>query len=98
MSSITLHRCTIERKTGKTMYDNIVDDAQALGDTNLSAHELNVTFFRSKPDFSGNIYYENADGTPFVASFIAEVGSQAQGTWMAVYPKTSPPVNKLAST
>ncbi|KAJ7447025.1 hypothetical protein FB451DRAFT_1412084 [Mycena latifolia] len=91
MSSITLRRCTIERKSGKTMYDGIVDEAKALGDTNLCAHELDATFIRAKPDFSGNIYYENFDGTPFVASFIAEIGSQAQGTWMAAYPKNSPP-------
>ncbi|KAJ6622199.1 hypothetical protein B0H10DRAFT_2214559 [Mycena sp. CBHHK59/15] len=80
------------------MYDGIFDDAQALGDTNLCAHEFDTTFFRAKPDFSGNIYYENPGGTSFVASFIAEVGSQAQGTWMAAYPKNSPPANKLPYT
>ncbi|KAJ7448419.1 hypothetical protein FB451DRAFT_1243090 [Mycena latifolia] len=98
MSSITLRRCTIERKSGKTMYDGIVDEPKALGDTNLCAHELDATFIRAKPDFSGNIYYENFDGTPFVASFIAEIGSQAQGTWMAAYPKNSPPASKLPYT
>ncbi|KAJ6606903.1 hypothetical protein B0H10DRAFT_2439874 [Mycena sp. CBHHK59/15] len=65
MSSITLRRSTVERKSGKTMYDGFVDEAKALGDTNLSAHEIDGTFMRAKPDPKGNIYYENLDGTPF---------------------------------
>ncbi|KAJ6598804.1 hypothetical protein B0H10DRAFT_2231401 [Mycena sp. CBHHK59/15] len=96
MSSITLRRSTVERKSGKTMYDGFVDEAKALGDTNLSAHEIDGTFMRAKPDPKGNIYYENLDGTPFVASFIAEIGSAEQGTWMAAYPK-NPPYNLASS-
>ncbi|KAJ7765890.1 hypothetical protein DFH07DRAFT_1014444 [Mycena maculata] len=95
MSSITLRRCTVDRKTGKTMYDVLVEEAQALGDSSLSAHGIDTTFFRANPDNKGNIFYQKVDGTPFVASFIAEVGSEAQGTWMAVYPKKSPPAHKL---
>lgn len=98
MSSITLRRCTVDRKTGKTMYDRVVEEGQALGDTNLGAHEIDVTFRRAKPTSRGNIYYDKLDGTPFVASFIAEIGSEAQGTWMAAYPKKSPPLYQLAST
>ncbi|KAJ7480951.1 hypothetical protein FB451DRAFT_1365268 [Mycena latifolia] len=42
-----------------------------------------------------NIYYEKPDGTPFMASFIAKIGSTAQGTWMAAYPKIRPSLPKL---
>ncbi|KAJ7833537.1 hypothetical protein B0H14DRAFT_3462676 [Mycena olivaceomarginata] len=58
--------------------------------TRQSVHELNHTFFPSQPDTKGNIYYEKPDGTRFVANFIAEIGSEAQGTWMAAYPKKTP--------
>ncbi|KAJ6579456.1 hypothetical protein B0H10DRAFT_2198681 [Mycena sp. CBHHK59/15] len=95
MPSIHTRRCTIDRRTDKTMYDTVVEEAQAMGDTNLGAHEINSTFFPAKPDQKGNIYYQKADGTPFVATFIAEIGSEAQGTWMAAYPKNTPPAFKL---
>ncbi|KAJ6600086.1 hypothetical protein B0H10DRAFT_1958891 [Mycena sp. CBHHK59/15] len=42
------------------MYDTFVEEAQA-------AHDINSTFFPAKPDQKGNIYYQKADGTPFVA-------------------------------
>lgn len=45
----------------------------------------------------GNIYYEKSDGTPPTASPVAEIGSDAQGTWLAVYLKKTPPLYKLAS-
>jgi hypothetical protein len=77
------------------MYDVVAEDALALGDFNLSSHEIDVTFFRSEPDSKGNIHYETPDATDFVASFIAEIGSQDQGTWMAAYPKKPPPAFKL---
>ncbi|KAJ7120760.1 hypothetical protein C8R43DRAFT_79896 [Mycena crocata] len=95
MSSITLRRCTVDRKTGKSLYDGWVEEARALGESNLGAHEIDSTFFRADPDPKGNIFYRKADGTPFVANFFAEIGSEAQGTWMAAYPKKSPPANKL---
>ncbi|KAJ6612629.1 hypothetical protein B0H10DRAFT_2192374 [Mycena sp. CBHHK59/15] len=98
MSSITLRRCTVDRKTGKTMYDVLAEEAQALGDSNLGAHEIDSTFFRASPDPKGNIFYQKSDGTPFVASFIAEIGSEGRGTWMAAYYKKSPPAHKLAMT
>ncbi|KAJ7036465.1 hypothetical protein C8F04DRAFT_1181470 [Mycena alexandri] len=90
MSSITLRRCTVDRKTGKTLYDRIVEEAQAMGETYLSAHEIDVSFFRATPNAKGNIYYQKADGTPFVANFIAEIGSEAQGTCMEGYPRKLP--------
>ncbi|KAJ7513266.1 hypothetical protein B0H11DRAFT_20181 [Mycena galericulata] len=98
MSSLTIRRCTINNKTGKTMYDGFVEEAEALGDTSLAAHEFDRTFFRAEPDYKGNIYYEKSDGTPFMASFIAEIGSDAQGTWLAAYPKKTPPLYKLPFT
>ncbi|KAJ7092166.1 hypothetical protein C8R44DRAFT_990312 [Mycena epipterygia] len=94
MPSALTRRCTIDRRTEKTMYDTFVEEAQALGDTNLGTHEINRTFLPTPPD-KGNIYYENIDGAPFVATFIAEIGSEAQGTWMAAYPKIPPPDFKL---
>ncbi|KAJ7743419.1 hypothetical protein B0H14DRAFT_2987487, partial [Mycena olivaceomarginata] len=42
-----------------------------------------------------NIFYQKNDGATFTASFIAENGSEEQGTWMAAYPKKSPPAHKL---
>ncbi|KAJ7508074.1 hypothetical protein B0H11DRAFT_2185139 [Mycena galericulata] len=96
MSSITLRRCTIDRKTGKTFYDRIVEEAQAMGETYLSAHNIDASFFRTHPNAKGNIYYQKADGTPFVATFITEIGSEAQGTCMEGYPKKLPSY-KLAS-
>ncbi|KAJ7501305.1 hypothetical protein B0H11DRAFT_2224657 [Mycena galericulata] len=80
-----------------TMYDGFVEEAEALGDTSLAAHEIDRTFFRTEPDYKGNIYYEKSDGTPFMASFVAEIGSDAQGTWLAAYPKKTPPFYKLAT-
>ncbi|KAJ6605033.1 hypothetical protein B0H10DRAFT_2229244 [Mycena sp. CBHHK59/15] len=97
MNSLTVRRCTVNNKTGKTMYNGFVEEAEALGDTSLAAHEIDRTFFRAEPGYKGNIYYEKSDGTPFMASFIAEIGSDAQGTWLAAYPKKTPPFYKLAS-
>ncbi|KAJ7369194.1 hypothetical protein DFH08DRAFT_984157 [Mycena albidolilacea] len=72
MSSITLRRCVVDRDTNKTMYDRVLEDVEALGDTILSKHEIDKTFFRAKPDFKGNIYYEKSGGKSFRAHFIAE--------------------------
>lgn len=47
MSSLPIRRCTVNNKTGKTLYDGCVKDVEALGDTNLAAHELDRTFFRA---------------------------------------------------
>ncbi|KAF8214532.1 hypothetical protein K438DRAFT_1749635 [Mycena galopus ATCC 62051] len=95
MPSLLTRRCTMDRKTEKTMYDTFVEEGQALGDTTLGAHKFNRTFFPAQPDSKGNIYYEKPDGTRFVANFIAEIGSEAQGTWMAAYPKKAPPASNL---
>ncbi|KAF8178356.1 hypothetical protein K438DRAFT_1938778 [Mycena galopus ATCC 62051] len=46
------------------MYDGFVEEAEALGDTCLAAHEIDRTFFRTEPDYKGNIHYEKSDGTP----------------------------------
>ncbi|KAJ6609985.1 hypothetical protein B0H10DRAFT_2225413 [Mycena sp. CBHHK59/15] len=81
MSSITLRRCTIERKTGKTMYDGIFDDAQALG-TNLCAMNSTRPSFEPSPTSVETSTMRTPTGTSF-------------GTWMAAYPKNSPPANKL---
>lgn len=96
MSSITLRRSVVDRDTNKTMYDRVLEDVEALGDTILSKHEIDKTFFRAKPDFKGNIYYEKSGGKSFRAHFIAEVGSIEQGTWTAAHPKNLPPAHKLA--
>ncbi|KAJ7790320.1 hypothetical protein B0H14DRAFT_3161467 [Mycena olivaceomarginata] len=45
-----------------------------MGDAILSAHEIDVSFFRDKPNARGNIYYHTSEGTPFLANFIAEIG------------------------
>ncbi|KAJ7732244.1 hypothetical protein DFH07DRAFT_990955 [Mycena maculata] len=63
MSSITLRRCAVDRKTGKTLYTRIVSEAQAMRETYLSAHEIDISFFRTNPNAKGNIYYQKADGT-----------------------------------
>ncbi|KAJ6589763.1 hypothetical protein B0H19DRAFT_1104650 [Mycena capillaripes] len=98
MSSITLRRCTVAQKTGKTFYDRVVEDGNAMGEFNLSSHEFGVTFFRDEPNGKGNIYYHRSEDTPFSVNFIAEIGSEAQGTWMASYPKKTPPHWKLPYT
>jgi hypothetical protein len=36
------------------------------------------------------LYYEKADGTPFVASLVAEIASQEQGTYLSACPKSLP--------
>lgn len=77
------------------MYDRFLEEAQAMGDAILSAHEIDVSFFRDKPNARGNIYYHTSEGTPFLANFIAEIGSEAQGTWMALSHKKKPPPYKL---
>ncbi|KAJ6576325.1 hypothetical protein B0H10DRAFT_2199104 [Mycena sp. CBHHK59/15] len=64
--------------------------------TYLSAHNIDASFFHTQPNAKGNIYYQKADGTPFVANFIAEIGSEAQGTCMEGYPRKLPSY-KLAS-
>ncbi|KAF7355816.1 ATP-dependent DNA helicase [Mycena venus] len=98
MSSITLRRCSVDRKSGKTMYDRFLEEAQAMGNAILSVHEIDVSFFRDMPNSRGNIYYHTSEGTPFLTNFIAEIGSEAQGTWMASYPKKTPPPYKLPYT
>ncbi|KAJ7775926.1 hypothetical protein DFH07DRAFT_951830 [Mycena maculata] len=81
-------------KTGKTMYDVLVEDAQALGASNLSTHEIDSTFFRGCPDPKGNVFYQKSDGTPFVASFIAEIGSEGRGLgWPRIRRSLLPPIN-----
>ncbi|KAJ6565865.1 hypothetical protein DFH09DRAFT_1278510 [Mycena vulgaris] len=45
--------------------DRFVEEAQALGDTNLCAHEIDTPFFRAKPTHKGNVYYEKFGGIPF---------------------------------
>jgi hypothetical protein len=72
------------------MYDSFMQELGALGSTDLAAHELDSTFFRADPDYRGNIYFQTKEGTPFLANFIAEVGSQDQGTWLAPYPMKTP--------
>ncbi|KAJ7817262.1 hypothetical protein B0H14DRAFT_3877542 [Mycena olivaceomarginata] len=72
MSSITLRHCVVDPDTNKTMYDQVLEDFKALGDTILSKHEIDKMFFRAKPDFKGNIYYEKPGGKSFRAHFIAE--------------------------
>ncbi|KAJ7879734.1 hypothetical protein B0H14DRAFT_3771460 [Mycena olivaceomarginata] len=47
------------------MYDRFLEEAQAMGDAILSAHEIDVSFFRDKPNARGNIYYHTSEGTPF---------------------------------
>ncbi|KAJ7875911.1 hypothetical protein B0H14DRAFT_3546211 [Mycena olivaceomarginata] len=78
------------------MYGVWAEKARALGDSNLGAHEIDSTFFRASPDPKGNIFYQKSDGTPFVATFVAEIRSEAQGTWMAVHPKKFPPTRRLS--
>jgi hypothetical protein len=98
LSSITLRRCVVDRKVGKTQYDSWVEEVRALGDCDLGANEIDSTFFRMDPDPKGNIFYQKNDGATFTASFIAEIGSEEQGTWMAAYPKKSPPAHKLVGS
>ncbi|KAJ6550723.1 hypothetical protein B0H10DRAFT_1968777 [Mycena sp. CBHHK59/15] len=56
MSSITLRRCTIDWKTGKTLYARIIEEAQAMGETYLSAHNIDVSFFCTDPNAKGRWY------------------------------------------
>ncbi|KAJ7842469.1 hypothetical protein B0H14DRAFT_3691970 [Mycena olivaceomarginata] len=95
MPSLLTRRCVMDNKTHKNMYDTIVEEAEAMGGTNLANHIFGETFFRSEPDFNGNIYYEKSDGNPLVVNFIGEIGSPAQGTHMAASPKNHPPASKL---
>lgn len=95
MSSVTLRRCTVIGKTGKTLYDGVLAQAEAHPQFQLANNALGETFFPSNPDRRGNLYYEKADGTPFVANFVAEIGSQEEGTHLAAYPKSLPPPSKL---
>ncbi|KAJ7325404.1 hypothetical protein DFH08DRAFT_1028164 [Mycena albidolilacea] len=73
MSSITHCHCVVNHDTNKTMYDWVLEDFKALSDTILSKHEIDKTFFRVKPDFKGNIYYEKSGRKSFRAHFIAEL-------------------------
>ncbi|KAF8146355.1 hypothetical protein K438DRAFT_2028304 [Mycena galopus ATCC 62051] len=95
MSSVALRRCTVVGKTVKTLYDGVLAQADAHPQFQLANNALGDTFFPSKPDRRGNIYYEKADGTPFVANFVTEIGSQEQGTHLAAHPKSLPPPSKL---
>ncbi|KAF7372673.1 ATP-dependent DNA helicase [Mycena venus] len=98
MSSITLRRCVVDKKTNKTAYDGYADEAVALGDTALSGQVFGKTFEPTKPDSRGNIRFAKLDGAPFRASFIAEIGSLEQGTWLSAQPKNLPPAHKLPFT
>ncbi|KAJ7694961.1 hypothetical protein B0H14DRAFT_3659613 [Mycena olivaceomarginata] len=94
MTSVALRRCSGSPKS-KSLYDNIVDEAETQRDSHPAAHALDQTFFRSPPDYKGNINFQKADATPFMANFVAEIGTQEQGTWLAAYPKNPPPAYKL---
>ncbi|KAJ7931851.1 hypothetical protein B0H13DRAFT_2308239 [Mycena leptocephala] len=77
MSSVTLRRCSGSSKS-KSLYDTIVEEAEAQRDSHLASHALDQTFFRSRPDYRGDINLQKADATPFIANFIAEIGTQEQ--------------------
>ncbi|KAJ7687340.1 hypothetical protein B0H14DRAFT_3907374 [Mycena olivaceomarginata] len=98
MSSVTLRRCAVIGKSNKTLYDGVLAQAEAHHKLQLANHTLSETFFPSKPDRRGNLYYEKADGTPFVASLVAEIASQEQGTYLSACPKSLPPPSKLPMT
>ncbi|KAJ7920967.1 hypothetical protein B0H13DRAFT_2318870 [Mycena leptocephala] len=62
MSSLTVRPWATNSKTGKTLYDGFVEEVEALGDTDLGAHEIDVTSFPAAPDWRGNVYFAKADG------------------------------------
>lgn len=90
-----LLRRTKRNRHNHTVYDTIAAKIDTMGDSNLSAHEIDVTFTRTT-DRQGNTRYARIDNeAPFTANLICEIGSQDEGTWMAAYPKKHPPQYKL---
>ncbi|KAJ7718886.1 hypothetical protein B0H14DRAFT_2643154 [Mycena olivaceomarginata] len=94
-TSFDLELSENDESRGETADGSGTQDTPSIGALSLyhsaSTHEIDSTFFRASPDPKGNIFYPKSDGTPFVTNFVAEIGSEAQGTWMAAYPKKSPP-------
>ncbi|KAJ7933678.1 hypothetical protein B0H13DRAFT_1855921 [Mycena leptocephala] len=67
----------------------------SIGSYHRNESNLFETPLTAIPNARGNIYNHTSEGTPFSANFIAEIGPEAQGTWMASYQKKTPPPYKL---
>ncbi|KAJ7083137.1 hypothetical protein B0H15DRAFT_952155 [Mycena belliarum] len=86
--------------TDLNIYDESVVALERLGKHNLAAHDIGVTFERQttgddERKFTSYVNLENHK--IFSAYILAEVGSEAEGTWLAAYPKKMPP-SKLPLT
>ncbi|KAJ7812198.1 hypothetical protein B0H14DRAFT_2605916 [Mycena olivaceomarginata] len=88
MSSITLRRRVVDRDTNKTNVRPGPRRCGALGDTILSKHEIDKTFFRVKPEFKGNIYYKNLAGSPSGLTSSPRLGPSNRALGRLLIPKT----------
>ncbi|KAJ7669086.1 hypothetical protein B0H17DRAFT_1247092 [Mycena rosella] len=76
------------------IYLVLTDAKPALGDSKLSAHEIDSTVFRAQPNHKGNVYYETSDGTACKLCGQVHCGDQfGCSTWITA--KNSPPVPKF---
>ncbi|KAJ7475565.1 hypothetical protein B0H11DRAFT_2194937 [Mycena galericulata] len=89
-SDLIIRRLDLDDE-GSNLFDRLTDQLKAMGTANLGANDFQKTFERITDDKDRLVYVRKPDGTAFTANIIAEVGSAAEGTWMAAYPPKNPP-------
>ncbi|KAJ7611287.1 hypothetical protein FB45DRAFT_1037619 [Roridomyces roridus] len=96
MPSFRTRRTTIiDNQQNKTPYDIWLDELNDSGNASLAKHACGKIFTAADPDQKGNVRFKKLDKTPFRATLIAEVGSEADGTHLSALPKQLPPSFKL---
>ncbi|KAJ7674295.1 hypothetical protein B0H17DRAFT_1208103 [Mycena rosella] len=88
-SAIIFRRLDID-DDGLNLFDRLTDQLEKMDKANLGANDFQKTFERVADDKERLVYVRKPDGTAFTANIIAEVGSAAQGSWLASYPKKTP--------
>ncbi|KAJ7866004.1 hypothetical protein B0H14DRAFT_3133234 [Mycena olivaceomarginata] len=76
---------------GHFFYDQYTDAFEAMKKANLAVHQFGKTFERITDKKGRLTYVTKPGGAEFTANIIAEVGSEAQGTWLRAYPRKNPP-------
>ncbi|KAJ6556236.1 hypothetical protein B0H19DRAFT_1152234 [Mycena capillaripes] len=76
---------------GYNLFDRLTANLKEMGPANFGANDFQKTFERITNEKNRLAYVRKPDGTEFIANIIGEVGSVAQGTHMAAYPKKNPP-------
>ncbi|KAJ7626989.1 hypothetical protein FB45DRAFT_1082011 [Roridomyces roridus] len=96
MHPIGVRRTVLSKDDNKSLYDNVYSTIQATKATHLSSHEFGETFVRKydAPIEKFGKFYEKTEAGDaderMLFNIVAEIGSEADGTWLAGYTKNIP--------